>query len=292
MSFVYDKPGIDYKTQVFYSSTNWIIPQGVTTISITAIGAGGGGGGGTTAAVTAARSGGGGGGSGGITRLTIPTMFLTDSLVINIGTGGDGGVSSGGTGANGGNTFVDMVTKGNGDIYTRVIIASGGTGSVGSANGTGANIAVIGDALYSSMGVWVANGGVSGVVGNTADGAATIFGSTGIPLTGGAGGGGMAANITAPTGGGTVTGVSTFIPSNPGGTSGGRGNLGNYSITPFYSLGGSGGGGGGTTPTSGGNGGDGAPGCGGGGGGGGTTPTGVGGTGGKGGNGIVIITCW
>ena len=192
-----------------------------------------------------------------------------------------------------------MVTKGNGGLstlfgvgYTSLIVASGGTASSGSANGTGAPIAVIGSALYSSMGVWVANSGVSGVVGSTADGASTIFGSAGIPVTGGAGGGGMAANITTTTGGGTVTGVSPFISSNPGGASGGRGNLGNYSITPFYSLGGSGGGGGGTTPNSGGNGGNGAPGCGGGGGGGGTTPTGVGGTGGRGGDGLVIITCW
>ena len=292
MSFVYNDAGIKYKTEVFYSSTNWVKPQGITMISITAIGAGGGGGGGTTGAVTTARTGGGGGGSGGITRLIIPEIFITDSLVINIGIGGAGGVSSAGAGTNGGNTFVDMVTKGNGDIYTRLIIASGGTASSGSANGTGANIAVIGDALYSSMGVWTAVSGVGGVVGAAGDGVSLTFGSTGFPVTGGAGGGGMGANLTAPTIGGTVTGVSPFIPSNSGATSGATGNLGNFSLTPFYSQGGSGGGGGGTTPNSGGRGGNGAPGCGGGGGGGGTTPTGVGGTGGKGGDGLVIITCW
>jgi hypothetical protein len=296
MSFVYNNADIDYKTQVFYSSGNWIKPMGITMVSITAIGAGGGGGGGTTAAVTAARSGGGSGGSGAITILIIPEMFITDSLDIKIGIGGNGGVSSGGAGTNGGNTYVDMVTKGNGGLatvpggvgYTSLIVASGGTASPGTSNGTGGPIAVISDALYSSMGIWFAGSGAAGVVA----GASVTYGSTGIPLVGGAGGGGMAANITAASDGGTITGQAEFIPSNIGGLAGARGNNGIFNLKPFFSLGGSGGGGGGTTPNSGGNGGNGAPGCGGGGGGGGTTPTGVGGTGGRGGDGLVIINCW
>jgi hypothetical protein len=296
MSFVYNFADIKYKTEVFNSSGIWIKPQGITMVSITAIGGGGGGGGGITNTSGSTRTGGGGGGTGAITRLIIPEMFITDSLVISVGTGGNGGVSSGGAGTDGGNTTVDMVTKGNGDIYTRIIIASGGTAGNGSTGGLGALASVIGDALYSSMGIWTAYFGFPGSNGTTTTGTLVSFGIFGNPIAGGAGGGGMSAGSTVSSTGGAVNGSTTSqIPSIAGGvgntslTNGGNGII---SYTPFYTMGGSGGGGGGTTPISGGKGGDGAPGCGGGGGGAGTTPTGVGGTGGRGGNGLVIIQCW
>ncbi len=69
--------GNNTASSVFY----WIKPRGITMIHITAIGAGGGGGSGNSSVSTAA-SGGSGGGSGAITRLTIPAIFLTDSLEI------------------------------------------------------------------------------------------------------------------------------------------------------------------------------------------------------------------
>ena len=94
MSFVYDLADTSYKTQVFYQSGSWIKPQGITMISITAISAGGGGAGGATNSSANNRSGGGGGGGGCLTRLIIPEIFITDSLIINVGTGGAGGVSS------------------------------------------------------------------------------------------------------------------------------------------------------------------------------------------------------
>jgi hypothetical protein len=294
MSFLYDLADTKYKTSVLYQSGSWTKPQGITMVSITAIGAGGGGLGGATGAVTTTRQGGSGGGSGNITRLIIPEMFITDSLIINIGIGGNGGASGGGVGGNGGNTTVDMPVRGNTDIYTRVIIASGGTGGVSIAPGAGAAASVIGDALYSSMGVWMSLAGVNGGGGSGIDGLSVTFASGGLPITGGAGGGGMTANVTTSSSGGAITGAG-FVPTNPGGvgnTASSGGTMGVYSITPFYSLGGSGGGGGGTTPVSGGNGGNGNPGCGGGGGGGGTSPTGAGGTGGRGGDGLVIIQCW
>jgi hypothetical protein len=288
MSFVYDKADVGYKTQVFYSSGNWVKPQGITMISITAIGAGGSGGTGTGLPVGNSRFGGGGGGSGAVTRLIIPEMFVTDSLVISVGTGGIGAV-------NGGNTTVDMVTRGNGDIYTRLIIASGGTSTTSLNAGIGGAIAVIGDALYSSMGVWTATAGVNGNAGTTTTGNLQIYANGGIPVCGGAGGAGMAAGSTVSSTGGQVLTAQPFYPTLPGGvgnTALTDGRNGPFSITPFYSMGGSGGGGGGTTPVSGGRGGNGAPGCGGGGGGAGTQPTGVGGVGGRGGDGLVIITCW
>ena len=291
MSFQYNLADTGYKTAVFYQSGSWIKPQGITMISITAIGAGGGGGGGETNVVTIARFGGGGGGSGAITRLIIPEMFISDSLIINVGKGGAGGASGGGTGGNGGNTFVDMPVPGNGDIYTRVITASGGTGTARNAGAAGV-VADVSQALYSTLGIWMAVAGQIGTAGVTTNATAVVYaGTTGVPVTGGAGGGGMAANATAATSGGEITGAG-FVSTNPGGISGAAGNKGVYSLTPFYSTGGSGGGGGGTTPVSGGAGGHGNIGCGGGGGGGGTSPTGVGGIGGNGGDGLVIIQCW
>jgi hypothetical protein len=296
MSFLYNLADINYKTAVFYQSGSWIKPQGITMISITAIGAGGGGGGGLTGANTLTRTGGPGGGSGGISRIIIPEMFITDSLIITIGVGGNG-AAAGGTGGNGGNTSVDMVTPGNRNIYTFIVTASGGTGGNGSTNvaGVGGTSAAIGNSIYSSLGMWFATGGDSGDIGSNVGGNGLTYGRSGIPLTGGAGGGGMAANVTAATQSGWVTGnVSPqpmiAFPERP--AAGGNGENGTFSLTPFYSLGGSGGGGGGNTPNSGGRGGDGNIGSGGGGGGGGTSPTGVGGTGGKGGDGLVIIQCW
>jgi hypothetical protein len=295
MSFLYDLADINYKTAVFYQSGSWIKPQGITMISITAIGAGGGGGGGATNTSANARSGGGGGGSGSITRLTIPEMFITDSLIINIGTGGNGGTAGLGNGTNGGNTIVDMPVPGNGDIYTRVITAPAGSGALGATGGLAASAADVTLALYSTLGIWMAIGGQGGGNGLTTAGTSVTYGATiGLPITSGAGGGGMAAASTTDSSGGTITG-SGFVTTNPGGvgntvTSGGT--KGVYSLTPFYSLGGSGGGGGGNSPVSGGAGGDGNIGSGGGGGGGGTSPTGVGGVGGKGGDGLVIIQCW
>jgi len=295
MSYVYNLANVDYKTSVFYQSGSWIKPQGITMISITAIGAGGGGGGGDTQAVTIAIFGGGGGGSGAMTRLIIPEMFISDSLNIVVGSGGVGGASGAGTGGNGGPTYVDMSFANRGDTFIRVLIVSGGTGAVKIHAGAAGVVAAVTQSLYSTLGVWTAIAGQIGTAGTTGTSTSVVYGGTvGVPVTGGAGGGGMNLNSTASSSSGAITG-SGFVATNPGGvgnTVATNGNKGAYSITPFYSTGGSGGGGGGTTPVSGGTGGVGNIGSGGGGGGAGTTPTGAGGAGGRGGDGLVIIQCW
>jgi hypothetical protein len=295
MSYVYNLADNQFRTNIFYKSEAWTKPKGITMISITAIGAGGGGGGGTTNALAAARGGGGGGGSGAITRLTIPEMFIADTLMVNIGIGGAGGVSGSGAGVKGGDTYVDMSVAGNGRIYTFVVVASGGTGANGSTAGAGGVSANVQDAIYATLGVWTATAGQSGLNGNNTTGSNILYGNTiGLPITAGAPGGGMVGGSTTATSGGTILG-NGFVPTNSGGTGNtifSGGTNGTFSIKPFYSLGGSGGGGGGTTPISGGDGGNGGPGCGGGGGGSGTSPTGAGGTGGRGGDGLVIIECW
>ena len=294
MSFQYDLADYGYKTAVFYQSGSWIKPQGITMISITAIGAGGGGGGGETAAVTLARFGGGGGGSGAITRLIIPEMFVSDSLNIVVGRGGDGGASGAGSGSNGGSTYVDMPVENRDSTFSRVITASGGSGTIRTA-GAGGVAADVTQSLYSTLGVWMAVAGQAGTAGLSTNATSVVYGGTvGVPVTGGAGGGGMGASSTTPSSGGAITGDG-FVSTNPGGvgnTAASGGTIGVYSLTPFYSVGGSGGGGGGTTPISGGRGGDGNIGSGGGGGGGGTTATGAGGAGGRGCDGLVIIQCW
>jgi hypothetical protein len=311
MSFVYDLADTRYKTSVFYQSGYWIKPQGITMISITAIGAGGGGGGGGAGNQATIRCGGAGGGSGGITRIIIPEMFITDSLVVSIGRGGLGGTAGMTTaGRTGGSTYVDNQVNGNGDIYTFVVVASGGTGGgfgqgVANANGgAGATAANVSQALYSTLGQWFAIGGQQGGGSFPVNGTGitvTYGGIDGLPITSGAGGGAMPAGSTTSFPGGEITG-SGFVPTNPRGTAsfangGQSGNNGAFSLTPFYSLGGSGGGSGGggagVPSSSGGTGGEGNIGCGGGGGGGGTTNVGgVGGDGGRGGNGLVIIQCW
>jgi len=294
MSYVYNLADTNYKTNVFYNSTSWTIPQGINMISIMAIGAGGGGAGGATNTSANGRSGGGGGGSGALTRIIIPTICITDTLVINIGVGGSGGASGGGSGGNGGNTYVDMQGPNNQVIQTFLLVASGGTGAVGANGGAGGVAASVANSIYSQLGLWsIASGqlGGNGSFTNATPGVA--YGILGLPVSGGGGGGGMFGGTTSPTLGAPVVG-SGFVPTVAGGTFGSliNGNAGLFSITPFYSLGGSGGGGGGNTPNSGGRGGNGAIGSGGGGGGAGTSPTGVGGVGGRGGDGLVIIQCW
>jgi hypothetical protein len=168
----------------------------------------------------------GGGASGGITRLIIPEMFITDSLKINIGVGGNGGAAGGGNGVSGGSTYVDNQVNGNGDIYTFVIVASGGTGAVGATGGVGATAANVSQALYSTLGQWFALGGQGGGNGLTTVGTSIVYGATiGLPYTSGAGGGGMAAAGTTPTNGGGITGAG-FVSTNPGGISGAAGNIG------------------------------------------------------------------
>ena len=270
----------------------WVKPRGITMVHITAIGGGGGGGAGVASATSTAGSGGSGGGSGAITRLTIPAIFLPDSLEITVGFGGNGAAT--GNGVSGGNTFIDSA-RGSDVAATRIIQAGGGvsgqggTAGGGTAGGAGGNIGVLTNGVYQALGTWVSIAGIAGAA-NTASGGAgqsTTIVDTGLPITGGASGGGK----TAANGnnvGGNVTGFGSAIPTIPGGDALSGGTGGVFSLTPFYSLGGSGGGAnaGGT----GGRGGNGGPGCGGGGGGAGLT--GGAGPGGNGGPGIVIITCW
>lgn len=282
------------RQQIFYSSGTYIVPKNASTLFIFAVGAGGGGGSGFTGTAGTARGGGGGGGAGSVIRLTIPTFFVTEGLIITTGIGGNGaGLSAGSAGSS---TVVEC-TRGTGLASQRLIVAGGGNvggngtaSAAGSAGTGGANIASTQVNPYffgisqSNLGL-TSNPGVAGGSHLGAVGAnVTVGGGFNILVSGGAGGAGIGTSNT-PFNGGQFTG-NFNVPTITGGTTTNvNGNNGLFSLKPFYSIGGTGGA---SSTTTGGNGGNGGYGSGGGGGGGGVT----GGRGGNGGDGIVIITWW
>jgi hypothetical protein len=98
---LYNLADTSYRTQVFYRPGTWVKPKGIHMVQITVIGAGGGGGGACCKTSTLGGCGGGGGASGVLSRMTIPAIFLTEELIINVGTGGSGG-TGGSTSVTGG----------------------------------------------------------------------------------------------------------------------------------------------------------------------------------------------
>lgn len=262
------------------------------------VGGGSGGAGGLSGAAGSARNGGGGGGSGNTSRLVIPAIFLSDSLTVTIGRGGNGGTAGGGAGQVGGDTSIDS-SRGGQIAASRLLLASGGAAVAGGtdragATGQGANSNT--NTVSSAMGVtlFIGNqGGAAGGLNTGAVGTNITFQVTPTPGSGqytvlNSGGAGGASTNTSNTNfaGGSVIGNS-LVPTINGGTSGGGdGESGFYSYQPLITTGGAGGGSNGTG--TGGNGGDGGPGSGGGGGGAGVT----GGAGGRGGDGYAVIVCW
>jgi hypothetical protein len=290
----------------------WIKPRGASMCQMFIVGGGGGGGGGKTGATTTARGGGGGGGCSGVGILIIPTLFLPDILLVQVGSGGGGGAASGG-GNSGSNSYI---STGSGisalSAIPNVILASstnaaggGGAGATTSnaAGGTAAtNFSPSQAGHFQFKGVFNNTGGIVGATGGLATAGAVGTAITAwntLQLSPGAGGGSVSAVTTGFAGGAvsiqnpldfTDGGFQTAFNFLLGGagSSGGAfaGNPGFISWKLSLFTGGSGGGS--TDNAAGGAGGQGAPGCGGGGGGGGTT----GGVGGNGGDGFVIIISW
>ena len=305
---LYNLADTSYRTQVFYTSGTWVKPRGIHMVQITAIGAGGGGGGGCCKTSQQGGCGGGGGASGTLSRLTIPAIFLTEELIINVGIGGSGGtagntsITGGTSGGTGGNTTVDM-SNGNGSAPTLLIYATGGGGGGGGITfaiaGTGGSTTAPPSSqqcIYAGLGNFTAipqQGGTQG--GSTAAAInLTYLQTVGTPLCGGTGGGGSGAGANnSGAAGGSIVGGGFGRSITASGTLT-RGTDGYIELSPFVSYGGTGGGA--TTnavPYLGYDGGVGAYGSGGGGGGTGINlSSGAGGNGGKGGDGIVIINCW
>lgn len=274
----------------------WTKPPWATMAYMLCIGGGGGGGGGFTRAASAAGGGGGGGGSSGQSRLVIPTIFLPDTLFVEVGAGGQGVASGGGTAGTGGISFISLqpnATSLNAVLASANAGATGGgtgTGAAVGAAGTGATAVTIGNSVFSGLGVYQFLGGQSGVAGGAvagANGTANTIPTTGIMTMGGTGGAGT---TSADFAGGAITAsadslISQMRPATPAAGSF-NGSGGYFSQKPFFSFPGLGGSS--SNTSTGGAGGNGAYGSGGGGGGAGTT----GGRGGNGGGGYVAIISW
>ena len=170
----------------FTSSTTWVVPIGLTEISVTAC-AGGGGGGGYTATTGA----GGGGGGGGFVYNYPLTVAPGHTLSITIGAAGAAGTT--GSGASGTSTIITdtttstvllTLTGGSGGTWT----TSGGTasGSAGAPNG------LMGGYGYADLGANFDYGGYGGASLFGVTSPSTTIGGTvaGNTLYGGGGGGG------------------------------------------------------------------------------------------------------
>lgn len=304
---VFNIPAFDpLRTQVFSATASagagatskhwqmWTKPPECSLIYIWMVGAGGGGGGGFTGAATTARGGGGGGGSGAISRGVFIASMLPNVLYIQTSQGGTASTGSGVAGGVGGRTYIGVrpsITAADLVMISGAADAGGGaagTVAAGGAGGAAGTIATAALASFSSLAIgldFIA--GDVGVVGGAQTGAAGTaqVALATVPLTGGAGGGGV---TTTDFAGGAITGAG-IAPTRAGGTAnaaGAKALNGLSNELPWYSLGGAGGGT--DNDAVGGEGGDAGTGSGGGGGGGGAT----GGLGGRGGDGMCIIVAF
>jgi len=287
----------------------WSKPSGVTMCHIICLGGGGGGGNGAVAGAASTSGGGGGGASGSQTAVIVPAWLLPDKLYVYAGYGG--AANSSGLPSYVGLQYLDTTNVN--QIVAYALGGGGGGGSAGSAGGPGGTAGgtpAAASMLYTFKGCApvVLNGNVGIIGGTSVTAVDKPIPTTGLVVTGGAGGGGLPASGNG-TNGANVVGTTAVtlpldgrVPSNSNyyafGGLGSAGNGGNGSDGTNYVNGilqFTGGAGGASTAVGGayvaGNGGNGGYGCGGGGGGGCFT----GGTrslGGRGGDGIVIITSW
>ena len=264
--------------------TPWTKPQNCTLIGLLTLGAGAGAGGGFSGGTGA---GGGGGGSGGIASALWAASMLPDVLYVNAALGGNGGAADT-IGSAGPRSYVAFSPDG-GAVPTLPILRSGEAdaaggpagiaglvlGGVGSTATDPSTLDFVGSALgFSSVGGQIGGGSDSGVA---APGVSVVWGSSGLVVSSGAGGGPVAL-ATAQAGGGQIG--AGLIMSLLGGAVGAAGPQGiSFLARPFAALGGCGGGGNAVVGGAGGNGG---LGSGGGGGGAGTVGGGLGGRGGDG----------
>jgi hypothetical protein len=218
-------------------SSSYVVPSGVTSITVKAWGGGGGGGAGSGSTGV-----GGNGGGGGYATATI-TVTSGETLTVDVGTGGTDAPSNSKGGNGGGfsalrrsSTYLLQAGGGGGGGGTSSTVNGGAGGAGGGASGvTGSN----------GSGTGFASGGAQGT--NAAGGAG---GATG---TGGVVGSSGAANLGGDAGGSGTT-CSTSIAGNRGGAGGtGGGGKGGTAATCSGGGGGGGGrfggGGGGSTST-------------------------------------------
>jgi alpha-tubulin suppressor-like RCC1 family protein len=232
---------------------SWTAPEGITSVSVLAVGGGGAGG--------AAYWAGGGGGGGGLGFKSNISVTPGSSYTVVVGAGGIGITGNeGGVGGDGGDTYF---------IDTSTVLGGGGKGGAGSSDTV--NLAYAGGAGGTFIGDSGGNGGTGGTSsgdtagggagaggysGNGGNGGTAGAGSNGSGGGGGGGGSGGAnsANGAAPSGGGV--GILGEGASGTGGASGqpGTGGSGGGIGSPNLTSGGAsntgglyGGGGGGNS---------------------------------------------
>lgn len=284
-------------------SMAYTVPSSASLLFIICMGPGGKGGNGFTGAAGTARGGGGGGGSGAISRLLIPAKFLPKTIWIRPGlaphnasaTAQASAITTYPGSSGGGLSAKGLILQANAG-------GNGGNGTVGAGGTAGAagTATAAATATFQNLGMVTWQAGQAGAAGGAhtgAAGTAVVWGGTTVlPISGGAGGGGTPVANT-DFAGGAVTGTTIvteepLMPTIVGGlAAAGRGNNGMFfdydNVRGFRATGGSGGGTAGAAGT-GGRGGDAAYGCGGGGGGAGVT----GGVGGAGGPGLIYLWAW
>ena len=298
--------------QVFYGDTQntltqwqtWRKPRGAKFIYL--LGVGGGGSGGTGLNTGTTSGGGAGGGSGSQSIVMIPSLMVPDVLYIQAGVGGVAPTTSATAGNPGQPTYVCiepdttltanmtlLYALGSNGTQTPPTAAAGGLPSTASSAATLTNMPLAGRGFTSLIAGQAGNSGGT----NTTIGNSITVPTTGLIVTGGAGGGGC--NAGTGFNGGAISSVTgalgqDFYPSVAGGaaaiTSTPGGNGSNFIVKNSLMYYGGTGGGGATTTAGGtaGIGGDGAPGCGGGGGGGSNSTNPIVGAG-NGGPGFVYI---
>lgn len=239
-------------------SSTYVVPAGVTSVTVKAWGAGGGGGAGSGS------SGKGGAGGGGGYAKSVISVTPAESLTVEVGTGGAKATANSRAGNGGGYSAVKRST-------TFLVQAGGGGGGgghrgnssgAGGAGGPGYNGTDVGTIGNGGNGNNAAGGGARGTTsaGGVA-GAAGTGGAAGVAGAANAGGNGSATATsctTATTGtggnGGTGAGGSggTYTAancSNGGGGGGGRFGGGGGGTTSSNNSGGGGGGGGSSLTT-------------------------------------------
>lgn len=164
------------QTQTFNSSGTFVVPAGVTSITVQVWGAGGAGGGSTSDGNSGA-----GGGSGGYSYGTLAVTPGT-SIPYIVGTGGAGSTGNGTSGGN--SSFLTLTANGgNGGRANGGSVGAGGSASGGSTNTTGGSGNLGGNDVGGKGGDAPAGGGTGG------NGSTDNNGLTGNSSGGGGGGG-------------------------------------------------------------------------------------------------------
>lgn len=213
--------GQTYNTQ---GSDSFVVPSGVTSITVKMWGGGGGGGAGGTLAA------GGAGGGAGYINGTIP-VTPNETLNIYVGGGGGGGIRNTAGGAGGGGGY-SSIYRGS---TLLAVVAGGGGGGGGRATAS------------HTGGAGGAGGGTTGLSGSNAGGTGTSTGGQpGTPTTGGAAGTGgrnVGTAGTSLTGGLGANGSNSTSGANGGAANGGlaTGGAGGSVTTTTYAAGGGGG---------------------------------------------------